>query len=412
MLSFYHKKEVSVMKTNRWLNGAIPAVGIHISIGAVYAWSVFTNPVMDALDASLSQVSWIFSIAIFFLGMSAAFLGTIVENMGPRKSGLLCGLFYCTGLIGSGFAVSQQSLPLLYLFYGCIGGIGLGIGYITPVKTLVNWFYDRPGLATGLAIMGFGFAAAIAGPVISALISSVGLVQTFYTIGVVYFIVIAVSAFLIRPVPEGYLPEPTGTHKDRRQQFTANQAMKTWKFYALWFLLFINITCGIALLSVASPILQETTGMTALAAAGIVGVMGLFNGGGRLLWATVSDYLGRDVVYTGFFVLEIVAMLILGNVHNIILFQVFLFLVMTCYGGGFSCIPAYLGDVFGTKHLSSIHGRILTAWAIAGIVGPCIISWAKEALSTYQSTLFIFAILYAAALLVSSFLLFKLRSDR
>ena len=152
--------------------------------------------------------------------------------------------------------------------------------------------------------------------------------------------------------------------------------------------------------------------MTALAAAGIVGVMGLFNGGGRLLWATVSDYLGRDVVYTGFFVLEIVAMLILGNVHNVILFQVFLFLVMTCYGGGFSCIPAYLGDVFGTKHLSSIHGRILTAWAIAGIVGPCIISWAKEALSTYQSTLFIFAILYAAALLVSSFLLFKLRSDR
>lgn len=148
------------MKTNRWLNGAIPAVGIHISIGAVYAWSVFTNPVMDALDVSLSQVSWIFSIAIFFLGMSAAFLGTIVENMGPRKSGLLCGLFYCTGLIGSGFAVSQQSLPLLYLFYGCIGGIGLGIGYITPVKTLVNWFYDRPGLATGLAIMGFGFAAA------------------------------------------------------------------------------------------------------------------------------------------------------------------------------------------------------------------------------------------------------------
>ena len=235
--------------------------------------------------------------------------------------------------------------------------------------------------------------------------------NTFYIIGAVYFVVIATSAFLIHPVPEGYLPEQTGAHKDRRRQYTANEAMKTWKFYAMWFLLFINITCGIALLSVASPILQETTGMTALAAAGIVGVMGIFNGGGRLFWATVSDYLGRDVVYTGFFVLEIIAMLILGNVQNILLFQIFLFLVMTCYGGGFSCIPAYLGDVFGTKHLSSIHGRILTAWAIAGIVGPCIISWAKGVLATYQSTLFIFAILYAAALLVSSFLLFKLRSE-
>lgn len=400
------------MITNRWLNGAIPAVGIHISIGAVYAWSVFTNPVIDALGVSLSQVSWVFSIAIFFLGMSAAFLGTIVENMGPRKSGILCGLFYCSGLIGSGFAINQNSLPLFYLFYGCIGGIGLGIGYITPVKTLVNWFYDRRGLATGLAIMGFGFAAAIAGPVFSNLIASIGVEHTFYTIGVAYFIVIAISAFLIHPVPEGYLPEQQGEYKDRRPQFTANQAMKTWKFYALWFLLFINITCGIALLSVASPILQETTGMTALAAAGIVGIMGLFNGGGRLFWATLSDYFGRDVVYTSFFVLEIIAMLVLGNVGNVILFQIFLFLVMTCYGGGFSCIPAYLSDIFGTKHLSSIHGRILTAWAMAGIAGPCIISWAKETLSTYQSTLFIFALLYAAALLVSGFVLFKLRSDR
>lgn len=399
-----------MMLNNRWINGAIPAVGIHLSIGAVYAWSVFTNPVMDALNVPLSQVSWVFSIAIFFLGMSAAFLGTIVENMGPRKSGVLCGLFYCTGLIGSGFAISHQSLPLLYLFYGCIGGIGLGIGYITPVKTLVNWFYDRPGLATGLAIMGFGFAAALAGPVISHLIISVGLVNTFYTIGVAYFIIIMLSAFFIHPVPEGYLPEQS-EQKDRRKQYTANEAMKTWKFYVLWFMLFINITCGIALLSVASPILQETCGMTAVAAASVVGIMGIFNGGGRLFWATLSDYFGRDIVYTGFFVLEIVAMLLLGNVKSILIFQIFLFLVMTCYGGGFSCIPAYLGDIFGTKHLSSIHGRILTAWACAGIVGPCIISMAKEVLSTYQDTLFIFAVLYACALVVSAFLLYKLRSD-
>lgn len=400
------------MKANRWLNGAIPAVGIHISIGAVYAWSVFTNPVIEAMNASLTQVSWVFSIAIFFLGMSAAFLGTIVEKMGPRKSALLCGIFYGAGLIGSGFAISQNSLPLLYLFYGAIGGIGLGIGYITPVKTLVNWFYDRRGLATGLAIMGFGFAAAIAGPLISYLITAIGLVSTFYTIGIVYFIIIFISSRLIQPPSEDYIQaQMPGNVKDRRPQFTANEAMKTRKFYALWFLLFINITCGIALLSVASPLLQETTGMSVLAAAGIVGVMGIFNGGGRLFWATVSDYLGRDLVYTLFFVLEIIAMLILGNVTNVILFQIFLFIVMTCYGGGFSCIPAYLSDIFGTKHLSAIHGRILTAWAIAGIVGPCLISWAKGTMASYQSTLFIFALLYGAALIVSAGLLYLLRKE-
>lgn len=400
------------MKANRWLNGAIPAVGIHLSIGAVYAWSVFTNPVMEVMNASLSQVSWVFSIAIFFLGMSAAFLGTIVENMGPRKSGLLCGLFYGTGLIGSGFAISIQSLPLLYLFYGAIGGIGLGIGYITPVKTLVNWFYDRPGLATGLAIMGFGFASAIAGPVISSLITNIGLVPTFYVIGAVYMAIIIICSRLIQPPSDDYIQaQMPGNVRDRRQQYTANEAMKTGKFYALWFLLFINITCGIALLSVASPLLQETVGVSALVAASIVGIMGIFNGGGRLVWATLSDYLGRDVVYTLFFVLEIIAMLILGNVSNILLFQVFLFIVMTCYGGGFSCIPAYLSDVFGTKHLSSIHGRILTAWAMAGIVGPCIISWAKATFSTYQDTLFIFAILYGCALIVSAGLLYILRKD-
>ena len=168
------------MATNRWINGAFPAIGIHISIGAVYAWSVFTLPVTDVLGASLSEVQWAFSIAIFFLGMSAAFLGEFVEKIGPRKSGVICGICYGCGLIGSGFAISQQSLLLLYLFYGVIGGIGLGVGYITPVKTLVNWFYDRPGLATGLAIMGFGFASAVAGPLINFLIDRTTLVSTFY----------------------------------------------------------------------------------------------------------------------------------------------------------------------------------------------------------------------------------------
>lgn len=400
------------MTTNRWVNGAFPAVGIHISIGAVYAWSVFTGPVMNALGATLQEVQWAFSIAIFFLGMSAAFLGEFVEKIGPRNSGFICGLCYGAGLIGSGFAVKAGSLPLLYLFYGAIGGIGLGVGYITPVKTLVNWFYDRRGLATGLSIMGFGFASAIAGPLINQLIASVGLVNTFFVLGGVYFALIIVSSLCIKPAPASHMENiaPEAYHS-RKKQYSVKEAVRTWQFYALWFLLFINITCGISIISVASPLLQETTGLTALAAAGVVGIMGVFNGGGRLVWATASDYLGRDVVYTSFFVLEIVAMLLLATITHTLTVEILLFIVMTCYGGGFSCIPAYLSDVYGTKQLSAIHGRILTAWAMAGIAGPGVTAWAKGVTNSYQSTMFIFAGLFTAALLVSIFLMFKLRKE-
>lgn len=401
------------MTTNRWLNGAFPAVGIHISIGAVYAWSVFTGPVMDALGASLQEAQWAFSIAIFFLGMSAAFLGEFVEKIGPRKSGIICGICYGAGMVGAGFAVSVQSLPLLYLFYGAIGGVGLGIGYITPVKTLVNWFYDRRGLATGLSIMGFGFASAIAGPLINQLIGSVGLVKTFFTLGVGYFILIIISSLCIQPAPESHMQTvaPEAYHS-RKKQYTAKEAIRTWQFYALWFMLFINITCGLSLISVASPFLQESIGLSALAAASIVGIMGIFNGGGRLVWATASDYLGRDVVYTAFFVLEIITMLLLATMTHALTVEILLFIVMTCYGGGFSCIPAYLSDVYGTKQLSAIHGRILTAWAMAGIAGPVLTAWAKGITNDYHSTMFIFAGLFAAAMVVSIFVMIMLRKEQ
>lgn len=402
------------MATNRWLNGAFPAIGIHISIGAVYAWSVFANPVMEVLDANLSQVQWAFSIAIFFLGMSAAFLGEFVEKIGPRNSGIICGICYGLGLVGSGFAISQHSLLLLYLFYGVIGGIGLGVGYITPVKTLVNWFYDRPGLATGLAIMGFGFASAVAGPLINFLIEHNGLINTFFILGALYFLIIIISSLCIKPAPFSQSQNNADAQENyhsRKKQYSVKEAVRTWQFYALWFMLFINITCGIALVSVASPLLQETTGVSAVLAASIVGIMGIFNGGGRLFWATISDYLGRDVVYTLFFILEIIAMLLLGTMTHTLLFQILLFIVMTCYGGGFSCIPAYLSDVYGTKQLSAIHGRILTAWAMAGIAGPAIIAWSKSITSSYQNTMFIFAGLFASALIVSILVMTMLRKN-
>lgn len=393
---------------NRWLIAA-SAVGIHISIGSAYAWSVFTNPLAEQFGWDTTQISFAFSLAIFFLGTSAAFMGRFVERKGPRKSGMIAALFFGIGVAGSGFATSLQSLPLLYLFYGAIGGIGLGIGYIAPVSTLVKWFPDRRGLATGLAIMGFGFAALLTGPAAAHLIEIVGISPTFYILGATYFIVMVVSSQYLAPPPEGWVPkgftekQQNGQVKVKRDlsQLTANEAVKTRRFWMLWLMLFTNITCGIAILAVASPMAQEVTGMTSLAAATMVGLLGLFNGGGRLGWASLSDYIGRPNVFTAFFVIQIIAFFLLPFTTHPLLFQVLLFAIMTCYGGGFATIPAYIGDVFGTKQLGAIHGYILTAWAMAGIAGPILLSFIYDTTNSYNSTMMIFGILFIIAFIIS-----------
>ncbi len=393
---------------NRWLIAA-SAVGIHISIGSAYAWSVFTNPMVNQYGWDTTQISLAFSIAIFFLGTSAAFMGRFVEKHGPRKSGMLSAIFFGVGVAGSGLATSVESLTLLYLFYGVIGGTGLGIGYIAPVSTLVKWFPDRRGLATGLAIMGFGFAALISGPAAAALIESVGISSTFYILGVIYFAVMVLSAQYLAPPPKGWAPKgfieskQNGTSKIKADlsQLTANEAVKTRRFWMLWVMLFINITCGIAILAVASPMAQEITGMTAIAAAAMVGVLGLFNGAGRLGWASLSDYIGRPNVYTTFFVIQVIAFFALPFATNPILFQVLLFAILTCYGGGFASVPAYIGDLFGTKQLGAIHGYILTAWALAGVVGPILLSRIYDLTNSYNMTMMIFGVLFAIALFVS-----------
>lgn len=297
-------------KKKRWLI-ALAGVGIHISIGSVYAWSVFTTPLQESIGWSLSQVSITFSIAILFLGLSAAFMGHFVEAKGPRKSGLVSTVFFAAGMITAGFGIQLEMLWLLYVGYGVLGGIGLGIGYITPVSTLVKWFPDRRGMATGLAIMGFGFAAMIASPVMRMLIESVGIPNTFFILGAIYFTVMFVSSLYLERPPEGYHPkgvvigESEGAVSKDLAQLTANEAIKTKRFYFLWLMLFINVTCGIAILAVASPMGVEIAGLTAGAAAFMVGVMGVFNGAGRLVWASISDYIGRTNLYTLFFVLQI-----------------------------------------------------------------------------------------------------------
>ncbi|PKR84458.1 L-lactate MFS transporter [Heyndrickxia camelliae] len=393
---------------NRWLI-ALSGVGIHICIGSVYAWSNFTNPLINEFGWSASQVQMTFSIAILFLGLSAAFLGHFVEKHGPRKAGLLAAIFFGTGVFGSGFAVHLGSLPLLYIFYGVFGGIGLGVGYIAPVSTLVKWFPDRRGLATGLAIMGFGFAAAISSPIMDALIKSSGIANAFFILGIAYFVVMILSALYLEKPAEDW--KPKGFHeasikKNTRvatdlSQLTANEAIKTSRFYYLWIMLFINTTCGIAILSAAKPLAQESIGLTTTESAALVGVLGLFNGFGRLGWASISDYFGRPNTYTTFFVLQIILFALLPHTTISLLFQIMLAIVYTCYGGGFATIPAYIGDLFGTKQLGAIHGYILTAWAAAGLVGPLFAAWIKDTTGSYANSLTFFAGFFIVSLIIS-----------
>lgn len=419
---------------NRWLI-ALAAIGIHICIGSVYAWSVLTRPIMTAMGWSLKETTWTFSLAILFLGLSAGLLGSVAEKMGPKKSGLLSTLFFGVGMIGTSFALSEASLTLLYLFYGVIGGIGLGVGYITPVSTLVKYFPRNRGFATGLAIMGFGFASLIAGPVMQFLTSQYGLVETFQILGVTYILVMIASSLYLKPpvnarsemsteattetetktkaedktvtitkttLSTKVISKPS-THAEQllNRGINAHDAMRTWQFSALWWIFFINITCGIGLLAVASPMAQEIVGMTANEAASMVGIIGLLNGLGRIGWSTVSDYLGRPFTYILFFAIEIIAFLALGNTATSFIFQFLVFAIITCYGGGFACMPAYLSDLFGTKQLSAIHGRILTAWGMAGIAGPTLVSFLRESTNSYSGPLFVFSALFVLNLAIA-----------
>jgi len=372
---------------NRWLI-ALSAVGIHISIGSVYAWSVLTRPIMEEMGIALKDATWTFSLAILFLGLSAGFLGSFVEKIGPRKSGLLSTCLFGAGMLGTALAVEQRSLPLLYLAYGVVGGMGLGIGYITPVSTLVKYFPGHRGFATGLAIMGFGFAALIAGPVMQHLAANYGLANNFIILGVVYMIIMGASSLYLKPPVD---QEARGRVTSIQRGMTANEAVRTWQFWTLWWVFFVNITCGIGLLAVASPMAQEVVGMDAMQAASMVGIIGLLNGAGRILWSSISDYIGRGMTYVAFFLIEIVAFYHLAGTQDVMVFQALVLLIISCYGGGFSCMPAYLSDLFGTKQLSAIHGRVLTAWGLAGIAGPMIIAIFRENTSGYDATLYFFA---------------------
>ena len=406
-----------MIEKNRWLM-ALSAVGVHICIGSVYAWSVYVKPIQEQMNWTLTDVTISFSVAIFFLGLSAALMGKFVERNGPRVSAIIAASLFGLGTAGSGLAIMMESKMLLYFFYGVLGGCGLGIGYISPVSTLVKWFPDKRGMATGLAIMGFGFASAIWGPTIKILIESVGIANTFFILGTSYFVIMFASALYLEKPKEGYLPkkfqkklvEGKKILKKDLASLGLNEAVKTPRFYGLWFMLFINVTCGIAIIGVASPLLQEVIGISAITAAAAVGLMGIFNGAGRIFWASLSDYLTRPIVYIIFFLTQAIAFYILPSVTEIVVFQMILFFIMSCYGGGFASIPAYIGDIFGTKELGAIHGYILTAWAAAGLVGPLIISIVKDSTGSYSQTLYVFAGFFIVGLVISILMLLNIHT--
>ncbi|HEQ1113996.1 TPA: OFA family MFS transporter [Streptococcus pyogenes] len=391
-------------KTKRYII-ATAGILLHLMLGSTYAWSVYRNPILQETGWDQAPVAFAFSLAIFCLGLSAAFMGNLVEQYGPRLTGTVSAILYASGNMLTGLAIDRKEIWLLYIGYGVIGGLGLGAGYITPISTIIKWFPDKRGMATGFAIMGFGFASLLTSPIAQWLIETEGLVATFYLLGLIYLIVMLfASQLIIKPTAA----EIAILDKKRLQNnsyliegMTAKEALKTKSFYCLWVILFINITCGLGLISVVAPMAQDLTGMSPEMSAIVVGAMGIFNGFGRLVWASLSDYIGRRVTVILLFLVSIIMTISLIFAHSSLIFMISIATLMTCYGVGFSLIPPYLSDLFGAKELATLHGYILTAWAIAALTGPMLLSITVEWTHNYLLTLCVFIVLYILGLMVA-----------
>ena len=389
---------------NRWFI-PVGAVAVHICIGSVYAWSTFNRPI----QALFPNAPWWFSppyttftTALVLLGLSAAFGGPWVERRGPRVAATAAALFFGSGLLIGGLGLAIQQSVLVFLGMGIIGGIGCGLGYISPVSTLVKWFPDRRGMATGMAIMGFGGGAYLAGKWNAALIDQIGVARTVMTFGAVYLVVMLIGARLLRRPPEGWkpagwIPNATPGKMITSRSVSRNAAISTVQFYLLWGILFVNVTAGIGILAQASPMMQDLFQKTPLEAGAIVSLISIFNAGGRFLWASGSDYIGRRNTYSIFFIVQLVLFSLIPGFAasgSWLFFLTSLFIVFTMYGGGFATIPAFLADIFGADNVGAIHGALLTAWSAAAVAGPVIITElsnrAKAALAPGASRIHIY----------------------
>jgi MFS family permease len=402
LLSFLDREHsIAGEHYSRWL---VPpaALAIHLSIGQAYAFSVFNLPLSQRIgvihsapeDWKLSTIGWVFSVAIVFLGLSAALFGSWLERVGPRKAMFVSALCFGGGFEIASLGVVTHQFWLLLLGYGVLGGIGLGLGYISPVTTLIRWFPDRPGMATGMAIMGFGGGAMIASPLSTTLMAYFrtdkvpGVAPTFVTLGILYFCFMMFGVFTVRiPRPDwrprGWTPTERPRSMITTSNVTADRAIRTPQFWLLWVVLCMNVTAGIGVLGQASPMIQEMFpgSITAAAAAGFVGLLSLANMIGRFFWSSLSDYIGRKAVYATFFALGAAlyaAVPSTGRAGNVVLFVAGYVIIMSMYGGGFATIPAYLRDMFGSFQVGAIHGRLLTAWSTAGVLGPVLVNYIRE----------------------------------
>lgn len=391
---------------NRWLI-PVAAVAVHICIGSVYAWSTFNRPISALLPNSpwwFSPPYTTFSTALVLLGLSAAFGGPWVERRGPRVAATAAALLFGAGLILGGIGLALRQSWLVFLGMGVIGGMGCGLGYISPVRTLVRWFPDRRGMATGMAIMGFGGGAFLAGYLNVYFMNRLGVPTTLVALGATYTVIMLAGARLFRQPPAGWKPEGwiPAEHTNKmitNLNLTRNQAVRTVQFYLLWAILFVNITAGIGILAQASPMMQDMFHKTPIEAAAVVSLISLFNAGGRFFWASSSDYLGRRNTYAIFFVAQVILFLVIPRLAGSgawLAFEAALFIVFTMYGGGFATIPAFLADMFGEEHVGAIHGVVLTAWSAAAITGPVIITElsnrAKASLGSAESRIHIYDI--------------------
>ena len=451
---------------NRWL---VPpaALAIHLCIGMAYGFSVFWLPLSRAIgikdpvacpkdigffteifsttcDWKISLLGWMFTLFFVSLGLATAVLGGWLEHAGPRKGGVVAAICWCGGLLISAFGIKTHQIWIMWLGSGVIGGIGLGLGYISPVSTLIKWFPDRRGMATGMAIMGFGGGAMIGAPLADKLIkhfatpTSVGVAETFVTMAVIYFVFMICGAMGYRVPPTGWKPAgwnpPVDATKNTMITNRHVHVNRVWgipQFWLIWSVLTLNVSAGIGVIGMSSPILQEVfagkllgvdvafndltlaqKGAIAAIAAGFTGLLSLFNIGGRFVWASCSDYLGRKLTYSIFFILGVVlyaSIPSLAHAANLPVFVAFFCIILSMYGGGFATVPAYLADIFGTQMVGAIHGRLLTAWATAGVLGPVLVNYIREyqiahgvaKAQAYDITMYILAGLLLLGLLIN-----------
>ena len=391
------------MKTiNRWYV-ALAGVFMQMALGAVYAWSVFRVPLARQFGWSISEVTLTFTISIFVLGIAAFVGGLWLNRHGPRFVAVTGGALYGLGVFLASF--SANKLWWLYLSYGLIGGIGLGFAYIVPVAVLVKWFPDRRGLITGVAVGGFGAGALITAPLATHLIQSVGVLNTFACLGIAYLVVTVVAGlFMVNPPhqwkPQGWAPTRSESSQRAGHDYTLSEALKTWQFFALWLLLFLNTCAGISIISQEAPIFQDLTAVTAVTAAGMVGLASIGNAVGRVFWAWVSDLITRRATFAIMFVVQVFLFWFFPNITTASLMTVVAFVVLMCYGGGFGTMPAFAADYFGPSNVGPIYGLMLTAWGCASAFGPLLIAHLREVDGSYRGALHIIAGVMAVSVIL------------